>query len=76
LIGNKTAPRRKIAMEFLKHLSDKALIWFLKLSSEFGSELTWEGRDEQRLWREQRRRNLKGLSIRSQERYAKKAEPV
>jgi hypothetical protein len=63
-------------MELFKHFSDKALIWFLKLTSGFGSELTWEGRDEQRLWREQRLRNLKGLSIRSQERYAKKSEPV
>ena len=61
-------------MEWFKHLSDKILIWFLQVSSGFGRELTKDGRDEQKAWREQRLRNLKGLSIRSQERYAAKAK--
>jgi hypothetical protein len=59
-------------MELIKHLSDKLIIWFLKATSSFGRELTGAGRREQQLWREQRLRNLKGLSIRSQERYAAK----
>ncbi len=61
-------------MEWFKHLSDKILIWFLKVTSGFGRELTKDGRDEQKAWRAQRLRNLKGLSIRSQERYAAKAK--
>jgi hypothetical protein len=60
-------------MEFFKHVSDKLLIWFLKSTSGFGRELTKEGHEEQTAWREQRLRNLKGLSIRSRERYVEKA---
>jgi hypothetical protein len=60
-------------MEFFKQLSDKLLIWFLKSTSGFGRELTTEGREEQKAWREQRLRNLKGLSIRSRGRYEEKA---
>jgi len=56
-------------MEFFKHLSDKILIWFLKVTSAFGRELTTEGWHEQKLWREQRLRNLKGLSIMSKQRH-------
>ena len=63
-------------MEFLKHLTDKIIIWFLKITSGFGKELNGAGRLEQRFWREQRLRNLKGLSIRSQQGRAKKAETV
>jgi hypothetical protein len=63
-------------MEFFKHLSDKILIRFLKVTSTFGRELTTEGRDEQKLWREQRLRNLKGLSIMSKQRYREKVERV
>jgi hypothetical protein len=63
-------------MELIKHLSDKILIWFLKITSGFGAELTGEGRDEQQAWREQQRRNLKGLAIRSKERYARKNAPA
>jgi hypothetical protein len=59
-------------MEWIKHLSDKFIIWALKSSSGFARELTAAGHEEQRLWREQRLRNLKGLSIRSKERYAEK----
>jgi hypothetical protein len=61
-------------MEFFKHLSDKFLIGFLKVTSGFGRELTREGRDEQKLWREQRLRNLKGLSIMSKRRYRNKVK--
>jgi hypothetical protein len=60
-------------MELIKHLSDKFIIWLLKATSAFNNELTRAGRDEQQLWREQRLRNLKGLSIRSKERYAAKS---
>lgn len=63
-------------MEFFKHTSDKLLIWFLKSTSGFGKELTREGHEEQKSWREQRLRNLKGLAIRSKERYAAKAGRV
>ena len=63
-------------MEFLKHLSDVLLIWFLKFTSGFGRELTRVSRQEQNLWREQRLRDLKGLSIMSKQRYLKKADPV
>ena len=63
-------------MEFLKHLSDVFLISFLKFTSGFGRELTRIGRHEQNLWREQRLRDLKGLSIMSKQRYLKKADPV
>jgi hypothetical protein len=61
-------------MEWFKHLSDRILICFLKSTSGFGKELTQDGHEEQRSWREQRLRNLKGLSIRSRERYAEKAK--
>jgi hypothetical protein len=63
-------------MEFLKHVSDEFLIWLLKFTSCFGRELTRAGRREQTLWREQRLRDLKGLSIMSKQRYLKKADPV
>jgi hypothetical protein len=60
-------------MELIKHLSDNLIIWFLKATSSFGKELTSVGRAEQQLWREQRLRNLKGLAIRSKERYVSKS---
>jgi hypothetical protein len=50
-------------MELFKHLSDKFLIWFLKSTAGFGKELTDGGREEQKAWRAQRLRNLKGLSL-------------
>ena len=56
-------------MEWLKDLSDRLIIWFLRVSSGFGKELTIDGKREQGLWREQRRRNLRGLALRSQERF-------
>ncbi len=60
-------------MEILKYLTDKILIWFLEITSGFGKELTGEGRLEQKFWREQRSRNLRGLSLRSEQRYTSKA---
>ena len=56
-------------MEWLKDLSDRLIIWFLRVSSGFGQELTVDGKREQELWREQRLRNLRGLALRSQERF-------
>jgi hypothetical protein len=56
-------------MEWLKDLSDRLIIWFLRASSGFGKELTLDGKWEQELWREQRLRNLRGLTLRSQERF-------
>lgn len=54
--------------EWIKDLSDKVILWFLAVTSEFEKELTPKARFEQRLWREQRLRNLKGLAIRSRQR--------
>ena len=56
-------------MEWLKDLSDRLIIWFLRASSGFGKELTLDGKREQELWREQRLRNLRGLTLCSQERF-------
>lgn len=60
-------------MEWIKDLSDKLLIWFLRRTSGFGKELTRDGKTEQTLWREQRLRNLTGLAIRSRERLRDKS---
>jgi hypothetical protein len=59
-------------MEWLKDLSDKLVIWLLRASSGFGKELTDDGKREQELWREQRLRNLRGLSLRSRQRFERK----
>ena len=56
-------------MEWLRDLSDRLIIWFLRASSGFGKELTVDGKREQELWRKQRLRNLRGLALRSQERF-------
>jgi hypothetical protein len=53
--------------EKIKSLSDTLIVNFLRYTSRFGSELTEEGRAEQKLWREQRLRNLRGLALRSKE---------
>ena len=50
-------------MEWIRELSDKLILKFLHVTSGFSKELTAEGRREQKQWREQRLRNLKGLSI-------------
>ena len=63
-------------MEWIKDLSDKLMIWFLRSTSGFGKELTADGRKEQRLWREQRLRNLQGLAQRSRQRFADKEKPT
>ncbi len=54
-------------MEWLKELSDKLLLWLLRVTSRFEKELTLDGRAEQALWREQRLRNIEGLAIRSRQ---------
>jgi hypothetical protein len=59
-------------MEWIKHLSDKVVIWFLRKTSGFGKELTRAGQVEQLIWREQRLRNLKGLTMRSRQRLGEK----
>jgi hypothetical protein len=60
-------PFRRRLVEELKALSDKLLLQLLLSSSRFGRELTKEGLDEQKMWRAQRLRNLRGLALRSQE---------
>jgi hypothetical protein len=55
-------------MEWFKALSDKLILGVLRITSSFGKELTAEGRQEQAQWREQRLRNLRGLSIRRRRR--------
>jgi hypothetical protein len=54
--------------EWIRDFSDKMILWFLAVTSGFGKELTDEGRVEQRLWRQQRLRDLSGLAIRSRQR--------
>jgi len=56
-------------MEWIKDLSDQLIIWLLRATSGFGKELTKDGKIEQALWREQRLRNLQGLTLRSRERF-------
>ncbi len=59
-------------MEWVKDISDKLIVWFLRATSGFGKELTSDGRREQQLWREQRLRNLQGLAQRSKQRFGAK----
>ncbi|HEY1374116.1 MAG TPA: hypothetical protein VGH50_16715 [Candidatus Binatia bacterium] len=59
---------RERFVEGLKAFSDTAIVKFLRATSRFGAELTEEGRAEQVRWREQRMRNLRGLSLRARER--------
>ena len=54
-------------MEWIKALSDKFIIWLLRATSGFARELTQDGAKEQALWREQRLKNLRGLSLRSRQ---------
>jgi len=60
-------------MEWIKDLTDRLLLWFLRATSSFGSELTQDGKSEQALWREQRLRNLQALSLRSRQRFRSKS---
>jgi hypothetical protein len=57
-------------MEWIKDLSDKFIIWLLRVTSGFGKELTEDGVKEQALWREQRVKNLQSLSLRSRQRFS------
>ena len=59
-------------MEWLKDLSDKLILWFLRTTAGFGKELTTDGRREQQRWRDQRLRNLQGLGQRSKQRFGTK----
>ena len=59
-------------MEWIKNLSDQFVIWLLRKTSAFGKELTRAGQAEQLMWREQRLRNLKGLTMRSRQRSGEK----
>jgi hypothetical protein len=60
-------------MEWIKDVSDRLVIWLLRVTSRFEKELTPDGRKEQEMWREQRLRNLQGLSLRSRQRYSDKS---
>ncbi len=59
-------------MEWIKDLSDRLVIWLLRASSGFGKELTADGKREQELWREQRLRNLRGLTLRARQGFERK----
>jgi hypothetical protein len=61
-------------MEWIKELSDRLLLWFLRVTSGFGKELTADGVVEQSLWRKQRLRNLEGLALRWSQRFATKKD--
>lgn len=70
-------PVRSWALEELKAFSDVLTIMFLRVTSQFESELTEDGRAEQKLWRERQRRNLRGLALRSaQKRRGQGREPA
>jgi hypothetical protein len=60
-------------MEWIKDVSDRLVIWLLRVSSGFEKELTPDGRKEQEMWRDRRLRNLQGLSLRSRQRYSDKS---
>jgi len=62
-------------MEWIKDLTDRLVIGFLRTTSRFGQELTRDGRVEQELWREQRLKNLEGLALRSRQRLGEKPKP-
>lgn len=65
---------REYLVEELKALSDYLLLLALKLTSQFGNELTKDGLAEQKMWRELRLRDLGGLALRSKERQRRLAE--
>jgi len=58
---------REWLLEEVKALSDALLLRFLGSTSQFGSELTRDGLDEQKMWRERRLRDLRGLALRSKQ---------
>lgn len=65
---------REYLMEELKALSDYLLLLVLKLTSQFGNELTKDGLAEQKMWRELRLRDIRGLALRSKEKQRRLAE--
>ncbi len=65
---------REWLLEEVKALSDTLLLRLLDWTSQFGSELTRDGKAEQRLWREQRLRDLRGLALRSRQRQQRATE--
>ena len=54
--------------ERIKEYSDHLVLLLIRGTSRFESELTDEGRQEQRMWRDRRMRNLKGLALRARRR--------
>lgn len=66
---------REWLVEEVKALSDALLLLLLRATSQFGSELTQDGLAEQEMWRQQRLRDLKGLGLRSRQRWARKKQP-
>jgi hypothetical protein len=64
-------PVRERLAEEIKDLSDRLLLRLLHMTSGFEGELTPDGKEEQKLWRAQRLRNLRGLSLRSRQRFDK-----
>ena len=58
---------REWIVEGIKTCSDFLVLTFLRRTSGFGVELTKDGQAEQKLWREQRLRNLRGLALRTKE---------
>lgn len=65
---------REWIVEQLKAASDVLIISLLRFTSQFGRELTDDGRAEQRMWREQRLRNLRALASRSRQRWDGKSK--
>ena len=61
---------RREFLERLKALSDALLLRLLRSTSGFESELTKDGAAEQKLHREQRLRNLRGLALREKEKFS------
>jgi hypothetical protein len=57
--------------ELFKACSDFLVLLLIRGTSRFESELTEEGRQEQRMWRDRRMRNLKGLALRARRRQQK-----
>ncbi len=65
-------PIRERLLEAIKTFSDFLILNFLRRTSQFGGELTQDGKAEQNLWREQRLRNLRGLALRVKESFSSK----
>ena len=57
--------------EPIKACSDFLILLLIRGTSRFESELTEEGRQEQRMWRDRRMRNLRGLALRAKRRQQK-----